>query len=189
MVKKLMEQVDIYTSFPSPIALVSCSDGRGKSNVTTLAWVGTVCSEPPVVSIAIRRGRHSHDLIKASGEFVVNVPTEELLRATDICGTLSGRNTDKWEKTGLTQVPATRVKAPLIAECPISFECVVREVLSPGSHDVFLGEVVASHIDEGLLRPDGKVDSARVRPLLYFMREYWALGKEKLADRGVGLKP
>lgn len=188
MIKQLMDQPDIYTSFPSPIALVSCSNGEGKGNVITLAWVGTVCSEPPVLSIAIRRGKYSHGLIKASGEFVVNVPTEELLRATDICGTLSGRNTDKWQRAGLTPAPASRVRAPLIAECPISLECVVRETLSPGSHDVFLGEVVASHVEERLLRPDGKVDSSRVRPLVYFMREYWALGREKLADRGVGMR-
>lgn len=186
LTKKLLEP-DIYISFPTPLALVSCADESGKSNIITLAWVGVVCSKPPTVSIAIRRGKYSNQLIKSSGEFVLNLATEALLKETDYCGSVSGKDVDKWEKTGLTPISATRVKAPLITQSPINLECIVRHILNLGSHDAFISEVVATHVNEELLK-DGKLDGARVRPLVYLCREYWALSREKLAGHGVGLR-
>lgn len=181
-----METADIFPGLATPVALVSCADQSGKGNIITLAWVGVVCSEPPTISIAIRRGRHSYPLIKASGEFVLNVPTEAMVEEADYCGSVSGKTIDKWQNAGLTSIPATRVKAPLITQCPINMECLVRHILHLGTHDVFLGEVVAIHVDSEILK-DGKLDSALMRPLTYHCREYWALGQEKLAERGVGL--
>lgn len=186
MAKKLFEQPDVYSFFPTPLALVSCVDENGKPNVLTLAWVGIICSEPPMVSIAMRRAKLSHRLIKESGEFVLNVATEDLVKQTDYVGSVSGKNVNKWETAGLTPIPASRVKAPLIAESPINMECVVRHVLNLGSHDAFLSEVVAIHVDQECLN-DSKLDPEVMRPLVYFCRDYWALGKEKLAKRGVGL--
>ena len=186
LAKRLIEKPDIYTSFPTPLALVTCADRDGKGNVLTIAWVGVVCSDPPMVSISLRRGKYSHELIKASGEFVLNVPTEALVKETDYVGSVSGKNVDKWSATGLTPLPATRVKAPLIAQSPINLECVVRHMLHLGTHDAFIGEVVASHVDPDLLNED-KLDPGRVHPLVYYCRDYWALAPEKLAKRGVGL--
>lgn len=186
MTKQLFEQPDIYTSFPTPLALVSCADQSGKGNIITLAWVGVVSNEPPMVSIAIRRGKYSYHLIKASGEFVLNLATEELLKETDYCGTVSGKNVDKWETSNFTPVPATRVKAPLIDRSPVNLECVVRHVLHLGSHDVFLSEVVASHVDHEALT-DGKLDATKVRPIVYFCRDYRGMREGTLAKRGVGM--
>ncbi|MDP2936074.1 MAG: flavin reductase family protein [Dehalococcoidia bacterium] len=186
MTKELFEQPDIYTSFPTPLALVSCADPNGKGNILTIAWVGVVCSEPPMVSIAMRRGKHSYPLVKANGEFVLNVPTEQLVKETDYCGSVSGKTVDKWETAHLTPGPASKVKAPIIVESPINLECVVRHTLNLGSHDLFLAEVVACHVDTALMK-GGKLDATAVRPLLYFCRDYWALAKDRLAKRGVGL--
>lgn len=186
MDKKLLEQPDISMSFPTPLALVTCADENGKSNVLTLAWVGIVSSEPPMVSIAIRRGRLSHPIIKSTGEFVLNVPTESMVKDTDYVGSVSGENVDKWENSQLTPLPATRVKAPLIAECPVSLECVVRHTLNLGSHDAFLSEVVAMHVAPDAVT-NGKLDGAKMRPLVYFAKDYFGLSESKLAERGVGL--
>ncbi|MDP2728219.1 MAG: flavin reductase family protein [Dehalococcoidia bacterium] len=182
MTKKLLEQPDIYATFPTPIALVSCADQSGKGNILTLAWVGKVCTEPPMVSISMRQGKYSADLIRTSGEFVLNVPTESLMKETDYCGSVSGKDVDKWEQSGLTPAPAARVKAPLIAQSPINLECVVKHIINLGSHNLFVGEIVAIHVEQGMLK-DGKIDTARVRPLVYFCQEFWGLSPDKLFDR------
>src|SRR5512136_2829296 len=127
--------------FPVPAVLVTC--GVERPNIITLAWVGTVCSQPPMVGIAVRPERHSHHLLREVGEFVVNLPPAGLVAAVERCGTVSGRDHDKFALCNLTPLPAARVRVPLIAECPIHLECVVRQVLSLGTHDLFLGEVVA----------------------------------------------
>ncbi|MDO8690923.1 MAG: flavin reductase family protein [Dehalococcoidia bacterium] len=186
MAKQLMEQIDVYNAFPTPLVLVSCVDEAGNSNILTIAWAGVVASDPPMVSFSMRRGKLSYRMLKSTGEFVINVPTAGLVKEMDYCGTASGKNVDKWKESGLTPLPATKVKAPLIAECPISLECVVRHTLHLGTHDCFIAEIVASHVDPAILK-NGRINGQGVRPLVYFGRDYWALGDERLADRGVGM--
>ena len=161
---------------PVPVALVTCVDGEGRANIITLAWVGVVCSIPPMLSIAVRPERFSYDMLKNGGQFVVNLPSVDLLWATDYCGTRSGRNEDKFAALGLTPVPASEVKPPLIAECPINIECVVRHQLSLGSHDLFIGEVVVLHADESALDEAGNLSAARARLIAYDQPEYCSLG-------------
>lgn len=186
MSKTLVDQPDVYLGFPTPLVLVSCADGGGKGNILTIAWAGIVSSDPPMVSISVRRGKYSHHLIKAGGEFVVNLPTEQLVKVMDYCGTVSGKNVDKWENAGVTPVSASRVKAPLIAESPVNMECVIKHTLHLGSHDCFVAEVVAIHVDDQCLK-NGKLDSSTIRPLIYFCRDYWGITAEQVAPRGVGV--
>lgn len=171
------------TVFPCPVVLVTTVDGDGKSNIITLAWTGQACSDPPCVTIAVRPQRYSHELLRASGEFVLNVPGQDLLEATDYCGTVSGRRVDKFSETALTAAPADEVGAPLIEECPVNLECKVRETISLGVHDLFVGEVVAAHADETVLSEQGKVDYGAMRPFCYNPDEYWSIG-EKIGTYG-----
>ena len=172
--------------YPVPVVMVTC--GIEKPNIITLAWVGTVSSDPPMVGIAVRKERHSHRLIEESGEFVVNIPGDELLEATDHCGQVSGRDTDKFAATGLTPEPASEVKAPLIAECHVNMECKVREKLELGAHDLFLGEVVAVHVDEEYVDDSGRrVDYGKVKPFVLTFAEYRGLS-EPLAKYGFSVK-
>lgn len=164
--------------FPVPAVLVTC--GVERPNIITLAWAGTVCSKPPMVGIAVRPERHSHHLLRTGGEFVVNLPTTLQVEAVDRCGTVSGRDHDKFALCGLTAVPASRVRVPLIGECPIHLECVVRQVVSLGTHDLFLGEVVAVQVDEALVGPAGGIAYDRADLLCYLGGEYHAVG-ERLA--------
>jgi flavin reductase (DIM6/NTAB) family NADH-FMN oxidoreductase RutF len=168
------------TMFPLPIMLITCVDESGKPNIITLAWVGIVNSEPPMVSISIRPSRYSHGLVKASQEFVVNVPSEEMARKVDACGIVSGRDVDKFSKTGLTPIPAQEVSPPLIEECPVNVECKVRRIIPLGSHDLFLGEIVAIHIDDTVLKEKGRIDITKALPLAYCAgaNEYWSIGKK-----------
>ncbi|MDH4208749.1 MAG: flavin reductase family protein [Anaerolineae bacterium] len=172
--------------YPVPVVLVTC--GTEKPNIITLAWVGTVCSDPPMVGIAVRPDRHSHALIEETGEFVVNMPGEDLLEAADRCGHLSGREVDKFAATGLTPAPAAEVKTPLIAECHVNMECKVRQKLELGVHDLFLGEVVAVHVNEEVLSESGKrIDYSKARPFVLTFAEYRGL-TEPLAKYGCTVK-
>lgn len=163
--------------FPTPVVMVSCGGAGDAPNIITIAWTGIVCSEPPVASISIRPGRHSHGLVKKSGEFVVNIPREEQLRALDYCGVASGRDVDKFRELGLTPVTGSEVAAPLIRECPVNLECRVIDVKSLGTHDLFLGEIVAVHMDEEVMNDKGIIDIARLRPIAYCPQasQYWGL--------------
>lgn len=163
--------------YPTPVVLVTCVDGMGKPNIITLAWAGVVCSEPPQLGIAVRPSRHSHAILRRSGQFVVNIPSQEQLHASDVCGTVSGRDHDKFALTGLTPLPATKVLAPLLAQCPVNLECVLRHVLALGSHDLFIGEVVAYHVRKDILGDHGRPDFGKARPFTYNQGEYWGLGE------------
>ncbi|HEX9093369.1 MAG TPA: flavin reductase family protein [Coriobacteriia bacterium] len=162
--------------FPDPVALVTVPDGAGGANIITLAWVGMASSDPRSVSIAVRPSRHSNTLLKAAGEFCLNIPGEDLVRQTDWCGVNSGRDHDKWAETGLTPEPATHIAAPRIAECRYSLECRVVETLQLGAHDLFVGQVVAAYADPDVLDDSGRVDYAKLRPMAYMPEEYWSLG-------------
>ena len=161
--------------YPLPPSLISCGPPE-KPNIITLAWVGHLCSEPPIVGVSIRPSRYSHGLVKASGEFVVNVPTAGMLHAVDACGTVSGRDVDKFKAMGLTPVPAQVVQTVLILECPVNIECQVVQVAPLGTYDLFLGKVVAVQVDQALLDEHGEVDLGRAKPLAYGSHSYWALG-------------
>jgi len=171
--------------YPLPVIIVSCADEAGRTNAVTLAWNGITCSEPPMLSISIRPGRFSHPMIKKTGEFVVNIPTVGIVRAVDYCGHVSGRDAqDKIKQAGLTAEPATKVRAPLIRECPVCLECRVKQVLTLGTHDMFVAEIVAVNAEEGILRAEGTIDPERAAPIAYAQGEYWSLG-QRIGVRGM----
>jgi flavin reductase (DIM6/NTAB) family NADH-FMN oxidoreductase RutF len=164
--------------YPAPVTLITCGGGEVKPNIITISWAANLCSQPPMVGIGVRPGRYSYNLIKEGGEFVVNIPRPEMVEVCDRCGTVSGRDVDKFAEFGLTPLPASQVKAPLIAECPVNVECQVRQMLPLGSHHLFIGEVVAVHLDEDCLDQRGRFDHARVGGLVYDAAvSYWNLGR------------
>ena len=134
--------------YPIPAVMVSVTDGKGQDDIITVAWTGTICTNPPMAYISVRPERFSYHMIKETGEFVINLTTEELAAATDYCGVRSGRDVDKFKETGLTREKADIVKAPMIKEAPVSIECRVKEIRELGSHHMFLADVVAVHADE-----------------------------------------
>jgi flavin reductase (DIM6/NTAB) family NADH-FMN oxidoreductase RutF len=162
--------------YPVPAVMVSCGTGE-QANIITLAWVGTLCSDPPLVGIGVRPSRHSHGLIKELGEFVVNVPTAEQVEWLDHCGIVSGRDEDKWAACGFTLAPAVDVQVPVIAECPVNIECGLQQTLSLGSHDLFIGEVVAIQMDESVLDEKGRLDFSKAAPFAYLGGEYRQVGE------------
>ena len=160
---------------PVPVILVSCGHGE-QANIITIAWTGILCSSPPQVGIGVRSDRHSHRLIQETGEFVVNVPGEELLGEVEYCGFNSGRDVAKFAVDGLTPTPGSAVRTPIIAECPINIECRLAHTLSLGSHDLFVGQVVAVQISQDVLDERGQVDNDKLKPILFTADEYWGLG-------------
>ena len=153
--------------YPLPVVMVSVADGSGKKNIITVAWTGTVCSDPPMVSISVRPERYSYQMIQETGEFVINLATKELAFATDYCGVKSGRDIDKFKELGLTAMPASKVKAPLIGESPVSIECKVTEVKHLGTHDMFLAEVVAVQADERYMDDKNRFHLEQADPIVY----------------------
>ncbi len=164
--------------YPLPVVLVSVADAAGRNNIITLAWAGTVCSEPPMVSISVRPERHSYGALKETEEFVLNLTTRELVFATDYCGVKSGRDVDKFRQMHLTALPASKVKAPLIAESPVNIECRVREVKALGSHDMFLADVLAVHADEKYMDENHKFHLERAEPIVYSHGSYFVCGEQ-----------
>ncbi|HTX68517.1 MAG TPA: flavin reductase family protein [Thermoleophilia bacterium] len=173
---------------PAPVVLLSVAgNGKEKPNIITLAWAGTVCSDPPMLSVAIRPTRHSHQLVDAAREFVVNVPRAEQLTEVDLAGMWSGAEHDKFQELGLTATPAGSVAAPLIEECPINIECVVRHQLALGAHDLYIAEIVAVQYDEDVLDARGRVQTSKLSPIAYAEGEYWSLG-ERIGTYGGAAK-
>ncbi len=164
--------------YPLPVVMVSVADRDGKNNIITLAWVGTVCSEPPMVSISVRPERYSYAALKETGEFVVNLTTKDLAFATDYCGVKSGRDVDKFREMHLTAIPASEVRAPLIAESPVNIECRVREVKPLGSHDMFLADVVAVHAEECYIDEKHKFHLEQAEPIIYSHGTYFVCGEQ-----------
>lgn len=163
---------------PVPVVLVSCGGAEGrKPNLITIAWVGSVCSEPPMLSIAVRPERYSHALIRAMGEFVVNLPSVDQAKVTDWCGVVSGRDVDKFSGAGLTPSPGLKVACPVVAECPLNIECRVRKSLELGSHTLFLAEVVAVQVSAGLVDSRGRLDLQRAGLMAFAHGHYFALGR------------
>ncbi len=173
--------------YPLPVVMVSVADKEGRNNIITIAWAGTICSNPPMVSISVRPERYSYDILKETGEFVINLTTKDLTYATDYCGVKSGRDVDKFKEMGLTALPGKEVKAPLIAESPVNMECKVTQVIPLGSHDMFLAEVVAVHVDEKYMDEKGKFHLDKAEPIAYSHGDYLATG-ELLGTFGYSVK-
>ena len=163
--------------YPLPAVLVSCGATPEEYNMLTVAWTGTICSDPAMCYISVRPERHSYDIIKRTGEFVINLTTESLARATDWCGVRSGKDYNKWQEMGLTPAPASVVKAPLIEQSPVCIECRVKQIIPLGTHDMFIAEVVNVAVDEQYLDEKGKFDMVRAGLMAYSHGEYFTLGK------------
>ncbi len=162
--------------YPVPAVMVSCRRPGERPNIITIAWTGTICSDPVMVSISVRKERYSHDIIQETGEFVINLVTESLTRAADYCGVRSGRDVDKFSEMHLTPYDSKTVQVPAILESPLSLECRVTETIELGSHDMFLAEVTAVSIDPKYMDKDGKYDLNRAGLVAYSHGEYFRLG-------------
>lgn len=173
--------------YPLPVVMVTVADAAGRPNILTIAWTGTICSDPAMVSISVRPERYSYPILKETGEFVINLTTRELAYATDYCGVKSGRDVDKFAEMHLTPLPATKVGAPLIAESPVNLECRVTEVKPLGSHDMFLAEVVAVHADKQYMDETGRFSLEAADPIVYSHGTYYTCG-EKLGTFGYSVR-
>lgn len=173
--------------YPLPIVLVSVASLKGKKNVFTVGWAGTINTSPPMVSISVRPERYSYHMLEETGDFVINLTTKELVFATDYCGVVSGRDEDKFEKMNLTPMLAQFVKAPLIKESPVNIECKIVEKKELGTHHMFMAEVVAVHADEAYLDSKQKFMLNEAEPIVYSHGDYYAIG-EKLGTFGYSIR-
>ena len=174
--------------YPVPAVLVSVGDKEGRTNLLTIAWTGTVCSDPPMAYISVRPNRYSYEMIRSSGEFVINLTTEKLVRAADFCGVRSGRDTDKWKECSLTAAPAKSLQyAPILAESPVNIECKVENTLELGSHDMFIARVTAIQVDSAYMDDKGRFDLNAAGLIAYSHGEYMTLG-EKLGTFGYSVR-
>ena len=179
---------------PVPPVMVTCGDMEN-SNIITVAWAGLINTHPPRVSISIRPTRHSYNLIKESGEFIINLTPARLIRECDYCGIYTGAKVDKFAKTGLHKAPASEVKCPVIEECPLALECKVIDILPQGTHDLCLADVVAVDVDDSLLDEQGKLCLDRAGLAAFAHGEYFALGDQigtfgfSVAKKGKGTPP
>lgn len=163
--------------YPVPAVMISCGREGETPNIITVAWAGTTCSSPAMLSISVRKERYSYNIIKETGEFVVNLVTKDLVYATDYCGVKSGRDVDKFKEMNLTPLPAQNIKAPGISESPVNIECKVVSVTELGSHDMFLAEVVGVTVDDKYMDETGKFD-INSKLVAYSHGEYFELGKK-----------
>ena len=163
--------------YPLPVVMVTVADDNGKSNIITLAWAGTINSDPAMVSISVRKERYSYPLLVKNKEFCINLTTRDLAFATDYCGVKSGRDTDKWKDTGLTPISCSAIKADMIEESPVNIECKVTKYEDLGSHTIFYGEVVAVHADDKYMDDKGKFTFEDSDPITYSHGKYYTLGE------------
>lgn len=163
--------------YPVPAVMVSVADKAGNTNIITVAWTGTVCSDPAMLYISVRPERYSYHMIKESGEFVVNLTTKDLVKATDFCGVRSGKDVDKWKELHLTPGKAQKVSAPIIEESPVNIECKVVDIKELGSHHMFLAEVLAVNVDDTYMNDKGKFQLNQTGLITYSHGEYLETGK------------
>ncbi len=173
--------------YPLPAVMVSCAKKGEKPNIITIAWAGTICSEPAMVSISVRPERHSHDIIKESGEFVINLVTRPLVKACDWCGVKSGKDYDKFKEQNLTEYVSEYMDTPAIAESPVNIYCKVRDMIPLGSHDMFTAEVVGITVDEEYMDEAGRFDLTATDLTAYSHGEYFTLG-DNLGKFGFSVK-
>lgn len=164
--------------YPVPAVMVSCARKGEKPNIITVAWAGTICSDPAMVSISVRKERYSHDIIKDSKEFVINLTTKQLCRATDYCGVKSGKDVDKFKEMHLTPTESVKVSAPGIMESPVNIECKLKKIVPLGSHDMFIAEVVAVVVDDQYMTETGRFDLNSSHLVTYSHGEYFELGNK-----------
>ncbi|MEE1312710.1 MAG: flavin reductase family protein [Lachnospiraceae bacterium] len=164
--------------YPLPAVMVTCRGTDGEDNIITIAWTGTICTNPPMTYISVRPERHSYQMIKETGEFVINLTTRDLVKAVDFCGVRSGKDLDKFAQMNLTKEEAKAVNVPMIAESPVNIECKVTEIRELGSHHMFLAEVVNVNVDDRLMDEKGKFHLAKSNPLVYSHGGYFETGKE-----------
>lgn len=172
---------------PVPAVVVSVSDGNGKNNIITVAWAGTICTNPPMLSISVRPERYSYEMIKSTKEFVVNLTTKDLVRACDYCGVTSGRDVDKFEKMKLTPIKLPNVSVPGIKESPVNIECRVKKIEELGSHTMFIADVVGVTVDDEYMDEKGKFNINNTGLVMYSHGEYFVMG-EKLGKFGYSIK-
>lgn len=173
--------------YPIPAVMVSCGNMEQKPNIITVAWAGTICSSPAMVSISVRKERYSYQLIKESKEFAINLVTKELVKKADYCGVKSGRDIDKFKEMKLTPMKGKLISAPIIGECPVNIECVVKDILPLGSHDMFLAEVVSVAVDKRYMDEKGRFLLNKSGLIVYSHGEYYGLG-ELLGKFGYSVK-
>lgn len=164
--------------YPLPAVMVSCGEHPDEYNILTIAWTGTINSDPPMCYISVRPGRHSYEIIKRTGEYVINLTTEKLAKATDWCGCRSGAKFDKWKEMNLTPAPAKIVNAPIINESPVNIECIVKNIVELGSHHMFISEVVSVSVDDEFLNDKNAFSFSKTRPLVYSHGHYFGMGKK-----------
>lgn len=175
----MKREIDPTTAIvPCPVVLLSVQ-GPEKPNVITLSWAANVCSSPPTIVVGIRPERYSHKLVKDAEEFVLNIPSTALFEGTVFAGTKSGRVYNKFSECGFTQETASKVKAPMIKECPINIECRVRSIVPLGAHDLFISDVLSVHIDDSVLDEKGRFDASKTEFFTYLPLngQYWKLGE------------
>lgn len=165
--------------YPLPAVLVTCRSKSGEDNVFTVAWTGTVCTNPPMAYISVRPSRYSYKMIKETGEFVINLTTEEMAKATDYCGVTSGRDVDKFQRCGLHKEEADEVNVPMLVESPVNIECRVREAHEYGSHTMFVADVICVHADEKYMNESGRFELEKSNPLAYSHGTYFGLTSPK----------
>jgi flavin reductase (DIM6/NTAB) family NADH-FMN oxidoreductase RutF len=163
---------------PLPVVLVTVRSPDGPANILTIAWTGIVCTTPPMLYVSMTRERHSFDVLSATGEFVVNIPTRKIARAVDLCGVTSGRSEDKFAKARLTQAEGEKVRAPVIVECPVNLECRVKKTLNLGSHTMFIAEILNVRVDEALLDKHGRLALERAGLIAFAHGHYYEIGKQ-----------
>lgn len=173
--------------YPLPAVMVTVRNNAGEDNIITVAWTGTVCTNPPMAYISVRPERHSYEMIKQSGCFVINLTTKDLAWATDYCGVTSGKEVDKFKNCHLTKEEAEKINAPMIAESPVNIECKVKKIEELGSHSMFLAEVVAVHADEAYMDETGRFLLEKAEPIAYSHGRYYTL-KEQLGSFGYSIK-
>ena len=186
-----MSKIDFKGSVilnPVPAVLITTKNSEGKENVFTVAWTGTICTKPPMLSISVRPERLSYEYIKETMEFVVNMPSANLVKSLDYCGVKSGRKNDKIKEMNFTMKDCDKINASYIDECPVSIECKVREIIPLGSHDLILADVLCSHVDEKLMDANGKIHLEEGNLITYCHGEYYPMVKKSLGSFGYSVR-
>ncbi|KEI00905.1 flavin reductase family protein [Clostridium botulinum] len=173
---------------PVPSVLITSKNNKGKVNVFTVGWIGVACTKPPMISVAIRPERLSYEYIKENNEFVVNLPSRNLVKAVDFCGVRSGNTLDKIKELNFTLRESDNISVPYIDECPITLECKVKNILPLGSHDLFLAEILSVHVEEDLIDEKGKIHYEKADLICYSHGEYFGVSKKALGSFGFSVK-
>lgn len=182
-----MDKIDFKGSVilnPVPVVLVTSRNKEGKTNVFTVGWTGTINTKPPMLYISIRPERLSYEYIKETMEFVVNLPSSDLVKSVDYCGVRSGKKNDKISEMGFTLKESHHISVPFIDECPVNIECKVKNIIPLGTHDMFIAEVVGSHVNEDLLDEKGKIHFENANMISYCHGEYFPLSKKPIGSFG-----